>query len=134
MPPHRGLDAVGSDQKLGSNFAAVVEMRDDALLVLRDRNRRAAVVVDIVGPQTKALPDAVPRCQHLRTRDLADHIAVPCQYDATFDRDADLVTVPCRESQRFMQIVVGGNARAARGEFLAGTLVDRYLPADLAKK
>jgi len=29
---------------------------------------------------------------------------------------------------------VGGDARAARAEFLAGTLVDRYLPADLAKE
>ena len=33
-----------------------------------------------------------------------------------------------------MQVVVGGNARAARAEFLTGSLVDRYLPADLAKE
>jgi hypothetical protein len=92
------------------------------------------VAVDIAGPQTKALPNAIPRCQHLRTRDLADHIAAPRQHDAAFDGDADLVTLLGRESQRFVQVVVGGNARAARGEFLAGTLVDRYLPADLAKE
>jgi hypothetical protein len=52
LPPHRGLDAVGSDQKIGSNFAAVVETRDGALLVLLDRGQRAAVAVDIAGPQT----------------------------------------------------------------------------------
>src|SRR3984957_7408692 len=134
LPPHRGLDAVGSDQKIGNNFAAVVETRDDTLLVLLDRDQGAAMAVDIVGPQTKALPDAIPRCQHLRTRDLADHIAGPRQHDAAFDGDADLATLPGRESERFVQVVVGGDARAARAEFLAGTLVDRHLPADLAKE
>ena len=39
-----------------------------------------------------------------------------------------------RESERFVQFVVGGDARAARAEFLAGALVDRYVPADLAKE
>ena len=33
-----------------------------------------------------------------------------------------------------MQVIVGGDARAARAEFLTGSLVDRYLPADLAKE
>ena len=33
-----------------------------------------------------------------------------------------------------MQFVVGGDARAARAEFLAGALVDRYVPAHLAKE
>jgi hypothetical protein len=101
---------------------------------MRDRDQRAAVAVDIAGPQKKALPDAIPRCQHLRTRDLADHIAAPRQHDAAFDGDADLVTLPGRESQRFVQFVVGGDARAARAEFLAGTLVDRYVLTDLAKE
>ena len=134
LPPHRGLDAVGSDQKIGSNFAAVVETCDGTLFVMRDRDQRAAVAVDIASPQTKALPDAIPRCQHLRTRDLADHIAAPRQHDAAFDGHADLVTLPGREGQRFVQVVVGGDARAARAEFLTGSLVDRYLPADLAKE
>ena len=134
MPPHRGLDAVGGDQKIGSNFAAVVETRDGTLFVLRDRDQRAAVAVDIAGPQTKAPPDAIPRCQHLRTRDLADHIAAPRQHDAAFDGDADLVALLCRESECFMQVVVGGNARAAGGEFLIGALVDRYVPTDLTKE
>ncbi len=134
MPPHRGLDAVGCDQKIGGDFAAVVETRDDTLLVLFDRGQRAAVVVDIVGPQTQAPPNAIPRRQHLRTRDLADHIAVPRQHDAAFDRDADLAVLLGRESERFVQFVVGGDARAARAEFLAGALVDRYVPADLAKE
>jgi hypothetical protein len=31
-------------------------------------------------------------------------------------------------------IAAGGNARAARGECLTGTLVDRYVPADLTKE
>src|SRR5271166_1616897 len=64
--------------------------RDSAATVLLDRDQRAAVAVDIAGPQTQALPDAIPRCQHLRTRDLADHIAAPRQHDAAFDGDADL--------------------------------------------
>ena len=38
------------------------------------------------------------------------------------------------ESECFVQVVVGGNARAARGEFLTGTLVDRYVPADFTKE
>ena len=82
------------------------------------------MAVDVASPQMKALPDAIPRCQHLRTRDLGDHIAPPRQHDAAFDGDADLATVPGRESQRFVQVVVGGDARAARAEFLADTLVD----------
>ena len=118
MPPHRRLDAVGCDQKLGSNFAAVVEMRDDPLLVLLDRGQRDAMAVDIAGPHTQALPNAIPRCQHLWTRDLADHIAAPRQHDAAFDGDADLATLLGRESERFVQVVVGGDARAARAEFL----------------
>src|SRR3984885_15328991 len=101
---------------------------------MRDRDQRAAVAVDIAGPQTKALPDAIPRCQHLRTRDLADHIAGPRQHDAAFDGDACLATLPGRGSDPFVQVVVGGDARAARAEFLAGTLVDRHLPADIAKE
>ena len=134
LPPHRGLDAVGSNQKIGNNFAAVVETRDDTLFVLLDRDQGAAVAVDFAGPQTQALPDAIPRCQHLWTRDLADHFAAPRQHDAAFDGDADLVALPGRESQRFVQVVVGGDARAARAEFLTDSLVDRYLPADLAKE
>ena len=112
LPPHRGLDAVGCDQKLGSNFAAVVKTRDDTLLVLLDRGQRDAMAVDIVGPQTQALPNAIPRCQHLRTRDLTDHIAAPRQNDAAFDGDADLGILLGRESERFVQVVVGGDARA----------------------
>src|ERR1700722_4907098 len=106
LPPHRGLDAVGGDQKIGTNFAAVVETRDGALFVRRDRGQRAAVAVDIAGPQTNAPPDASPRP------------APP----------------PARETQRFGQFGGGGDARAARAEFFTGSLVDRYLPADLAKE
>ena len=134
LPPHRGLDGVGGDQKIGSNFAAVVETRDGTLFVLRDRDQRAAVPVGIAGLQTQAMPDPIPRCQYLRTRDLADHTAAPRQHDAAFDGDADLVTLPGRESERFVQVVVGGNARAAGGEFLTGPLVDRYVPADVTKE
>ena len=78
------------------------------------------MAVDVASLQTQALPDAIPRCQHLRTRDLADHIAAPRQHDAAFDGDADLATLPGRESQRFVQFVVGGDARATGAEFLAG--------------
>src|ERR1700722_1903636 len=134
LPPHRRLDAVGRDQKIGTNFAAVVETRDGALFVMRDRDQRATVAVDIAGPQTKAPPDAIPRRQHLRTRDLADQSSAPRQHDSAFDGDADLVALPGRESQRFVQVVVCGDPRAARAEFLPGSPVDRYLPADLAKE
>jgi hypothetical protein len=80
------------------------------------------------------MPDAVPRRQYLRTRDLADHTAASREHDAAFDGHADLVTLLGRESERFVQVVAGGNARAARSEFPAGTLVDRYVPADLTKE
>ena len=134
LPPHRGLDPVGRDQEIGGDFAAIIEMRDGAPSVLRDRDQRAAVMVDIVGWQAQAPPDAILRRHHLPMRFLADHIAVPREHDAAFERDADLVARPGRESERFVQLVVGRNARAARSEFLAGALVDRYVPADLTKQ
>jgi len=134
LPPHRGRDAVGGDQKIGGNFTAVVETRQGALLVLLDRYQRAAVAVDSACPQTQALPDAIPRCQHLQTCDLADPIAVPRQHNAASDGDAELATLLGRESERFVQFVVGSDARAARAKFLAGALVDRYVTADLAKE
>jgi hypothetical protein len=75
------------------------------------------VAVDIVGPQTQALPNAIPRCQHLRTRDLADHIAGP---PAMRPSTATPTSPPCSVvSERFVQVVVGGDARA--GRVLAGT-------------
>jgi hypothetical protein len=82
------------------------------------------VAVHIAGPQTQAPLDAIPRCQHLRTRDLADRIAGPRQHDTAFDGDADLVTLLGGESERFMRVVVGGNARAAE----AGSWIDTSQP------
>ena len=92
------------------------------------------MAVDIAGPDTQAPPDAVPGRHDLRTRDLADYVAAPRQHDAASDGDADLASLSGRESDRFVQFLVGGDARAARAEFLTGALMDRYVPADLAKK
>jgi hypothetical protein len=129
------LDAVGGDQKVGDDLtSSVFEARCGATVVLLHSDKRAAMTVDVASAPPQTPPNAIPRRQHLGTRNFANHVAVPRQHDAALDRDAELATSPGREGKRLMQFVMGGNARAARAEFLARTLVDGHGPANLAEE
>src|SRR4029078_653842 len=132
---HASCDSVAANQDIGMLHASAGELdAHTALVLVNALEIPAGMIVRFVDGRAQEALQAVPGAQDLPQRPLIRDAALAVYCDALGHLDAEHFGYGAARLQRFHELGVSGDARAAPDQFDIRTLVDVDVPTDLPQE
>lgn len=136
LAAHRGAQAVGADQELAAGLRAVGEAGNNLACTLVQFFERLSEVVARRGKAALQRPvDIGPAAHDVPPRRAVHGVAFAVEADALADLCAEsFLHCDAELAEDIKQLVVGANARAARGEIVGHALVHVHIPTQVVQQ